>query len=193
MKRTFVKGSYTVEAALVFPIVIFVVIGVLYLAFYLHDKVKIQGLIDEASLKAKAYVRNETDINTGLIDYETYNKRGIFYPLRNDLDHKEEKMKEYLEGKLSSGLFIADLDAVEVILGYSDIDIEVSVDMDIPFFDVRQYFTGSGFSLRLKNTVPIQNPMEFIRIFSIFTAVASKIRIIDETLKKLHEILNKIK
>ena len=46
-KRAFWKGSYTVEAALVFPIILFVLAALLILAFYVHDRGILQGLAKE--------------------------------------------------------------------------------------------------------------------------------------------------
>lgn len=46
-KRGFWRGSYTVEAALVVSIVLFVLSGCLFAAFYIHDRAVLQGSVCE--------------------------------------------------------------------------------------------------------------------------------------------------
>ena len=55
-KRAFWKGSYTVEAALVFPIILFVLAALLILAFYVHDRGILQGLACETAVAGSNYI-----------------------------------------------------------------------------------------------------------------------------------------
>ncbi len=190
MKKT-VKGSYTVEAALVFPIVLFIIVGLIYLGFYMHDKDKIEAVINETLIKSRNLLQNETDMNTGLIDYETYYKRGILYSLQNNLQDKKEEIYNYIQTQLSKGLFIADINTIDVNVSHTQISIEVKAEMELPFLGIRPFFARSGTSVTENAAVSIQNNTEFIRIFDIFSSVAEKIPVIDETLKKLQQILNK--
>jgi hypothetical protein len=191
MKKT-VKGSYTVEIAFVFPIVLFVIVGLIYLGFYMHDKDKIEAVINETLIKGRNLLQNETDMNTGLIDYEAYYKRGILYSLEDNLQEKKEEIYNYIQTQLGKGLFIADINAIDVNVSHTQISIEVKAEMKLPFLGIRPFFAGSGTSVIEKTAVPIQNNTEFIRIFNIFSSVAGKIPVIDETLKKLQQILNKL-
>lgn len=55
-KRAFWKGSYTVEAALVFPIILFVLAALLILAFYVHDCGILQGFACETAVAGSNYI-----------------------------------------------------------------------------------------------------------------------------------------
>ena len=55
-KRAFWKGSYTVEAALVFPIILFVLAALLILAFYVHDRGILQGIACETAVAGSNYI-----------------------------------------------------------------------------------------------------------------------------------------
>ena len=55
-KQAFWKGSYTVEAALVFPIILFVLAALLILAFYVHDRGILQGLACETAVAGSNYI-----------------------------------------------------------------------------------------------------------------------------------------
>lgn len=54
--RTFWKGSYTVEAALVFPMILFVLAALFILAFYAHDRGILQSLACETAVAGSNYI-----------------------------------------------------------------------------------------------------------------------------------------
>lgn len=53
------KGSYTVEAALVLPIVLFVLSALMILAFYVHDRGILQSLACETAVTGSNYITEE--------------------------------------------------------------------------------------------------------------------------------------
>ena len=55
------NGSYTVEAAFIMPLILFVIIALCYLSFYMHDKIIIQSLADDAGYKVSGYKKHESD------------------------------------------------------------------------------------------------------------------------------------
>lgn len=180
------------EAALVFPIVLFTIIGLIYLGFYMHDKDKIEGVINETLIKGRNLLQNETDMNTGFINYEAYYKRGMLYSLQDNLQEKKDKIYNYIQKKISKGLFIADINTIDLEVSHTQISIEVKAEMELPFLGIQPFFAGSGTLVTGINSVSIQKNTEFIRIFDIFSSVAEKIPVINETLQKLQQILNKI-
>ena len=193
MNKATVKGSYTVEAALILPCIFFIIIGLLYLGFYVHDKVKIQAIINQTAIKGRALIRNETDMYTGLMDYEAYNHRGILYCFSNDVQEKKDKIYNYACSKFSRGFFIAKVEKIEVSATYTNVKIEVITKMDLPLFNVKQLFANNNSSIQLMNSSEIQNATEFIRIFTVFAGVGDKVEVIDTTLKKLQKVLVKLK
>lgn len=54
--RAFWKGSYTVEAAFVFPMILFVLAALLILAFYVHDCGILQSLACETAVTGSNYM-----------------------------------------------------------------------------------------------------------------------------------------
>ncbi len=181
------------EAALIFPCILFVIFGLLYLGFYMHDKVRIQSVLDETALKGRALIENEAELAAGNIDYEKYLERGILhFLLNNDLTEQEAQIYDYAMNHLQGGLFLARIERIEVSAARSDIGIEVLAAMEFPFFEVKKLFTESGFSVKLNNITQIQNPMEFIRVFEVFSGAADKSAAVDKAIKNLQQLLNKI-
>jgi hypothetical protein len=188
-----VRGSYTVEAAFLFPTVLFVIIALIYMGFYLHDKASMNSTINETMLKGKNLLLNDTNMNSGLIDYDTYLKRGVLYSLEDNLGNKKNEIYDYINTELSSGLLIATINQINVTVTYSNITIEVNSTMNLPFLEVKKYFTGTGTQVNLKSSAEVSSIPEFIRIFDVFSGVAEKIPLVNEVLQKLQQILNKVK
>ncbi len=189
MKNT-VKGSYTVEASLIFPMILFIIIGFIYLGFYLHDQDKIEAVINETLLKSRNLIQNDTDIKSGIMDYEKYYKRGILYSLQNNLQDKKQEIYNYLQTQLNKGLFIADINYIGIEVSHTSISIEIKAEMELPFWGVQSLFDGKT-QVTGYNSTAVQNNTEFIRIFDIFSSVAEKVPAIDKSLKKLQQILDK--
>lgn len=189
MDKSTVKGSYTVEAALILPIIIFIIIGLLYLGFYLHDKVKVQSVIDDTATRGREWIQCETNLETGIMDSSSYRNRSLLYPYFSDYKEKEYEIKTYLMNQLNSGLFILKLDAVTVSASSNRIYIMVNGHMQVPFGEVKQLFTNTGLSFQDESKIEIHHSVEFIRIFEVFSGVAEKVKFIDEILQRLHKVI----
>lgn len=188
-----VKGSYTVEAALILPLIFFIIIGLIYLGFYVHDSVKIQSIIDETLIKARNLVQRDADISTGTVDYEAYLNRNLLYPYFSDFKDKESEIKTYMLDRLNSGLFIAKPKNINIKVESFDIHIEVEAEMEFPFTQMEYYFSKSSEAITWTNKNNTQTPMEFIRIFKVFSSVSESSQKVEEAINKLRNIINTVK
>lgn len=81
MKLWKVNGSYTVEAALLMPILIAVIMAVMYAGFYMHDKVVLMNILSEVTAgEADAAVYGTGDM--GEAWKNLLGDRGTWYFLR---------------------------------------------------------------------------------------------------------------
>lgn len=188
-----VSGSYTIEAALILPLILFIITALIYLGFYLHDQDRLEAVINETLLIGKNLVRNEAQMDTGFIDYEVYNKRGIMYSLQDNLREKREEIYNYLQLQLNKGFFIADIRSVDVTVSHADISLIVKADMILPFVGLLPFFSGSKTVFIGANQASIGSNTEFLRVFDIFSGVAENMPVINDNLMKLQQILNKLK
>ncbi len=60
MKKVSLKGSYTVEASLLFPFILSVIVFIMYMSFFLHDRCVMNQSAYQAALRAS---RIKTDDN----------------------------------------------------------------------------------------------------------------------------------
>jgi hypothetical protein len=90
-------------------------------------------------------------------------------------------------------MFITKVDSVDLSVSSNKIHILVNGHMDIPFKEVKQFFTNAGLSFSNENTVEVHNTTEFIRIFDVFSGVAEKVEFMDEILQSLQKLIGSFK
>ncbi|BCJ92481.1 hypothetical protein acsn021_00500 [Anaerocolumna cellulosilytica] len=187
-----VKGSYTVEASLLFPIIFFIIIWLIYLGFYLHDKNRLNVIVDDSLLKARYLIENETDLTAGDVNYEVYIKRGVLYGFIGSLNEKEVLLLEYVNNQLKSGLLIADNITVQTRLDRWKVGMEINADFSVPIIQVQKLFRRK-LTLTAVKEIPLMDTEEFLRMFDIFSGVAEKIPAAEKVLNGLSRLLKKVK
>lgn len=166
MKNRRVKGSLTLEAALVFPIILLIVFSIIYLGFYMHDKVKLEGVIDNGLMLGRNLVKYEIDMVTNKQNITKYlmNNRVIN---ENDNLYKEGIINEYLQKELEKGFFLADTTKVDTKISGNEITVMVNGYMNIPFIEFRRYFEESSLTFRVEHKVQVHQTMNDIRKLDI--------------------------
>lgn len=182
------KGSITVEAALIMPIIVFTIFSLIYLSFYLHDRCKIQGIIDKALHKAELTVKHDADFSTGNVYYEEINHRGIFYILFGSTSLEEDNIKKYLQEELDQGLFLAKVTDIKVSVNKFNIGISVWADSMISSKGVNS-FLKPLLQIEIEEESQIHNPAELIRFSEIILDTGSKIKGVNALKEKLEKLL----
>lgn len=76
MKRG-LKGSYTVEAALIFPFIMTVIVFLIYISFFLHDRAVMSSCAYQAALKASLVRTSPDDMEKAAIKAAAYSIEGL--------------------------------------------------------------------------------------------------------------------
>jgi len=184
------KGSITVEAAFVMPIVIFTIFALIYLAFYLHDMCRIQGIVDMTLHKVGITVKHEANIVTGDISYEDISERGVFYLILGNTEEEENQIQQYLQQGLSKGLFLTKISSVYVDLGKFKLTAKVEAETKVSLPGVK-YLFDPLFSRKVTGEYPVHNPVESIRRAEVILDTGSKIKGMEELKEKLEGIFGK--
>jgi len=169
------KGSITVEAAFIMPVVVFCIIAIIYLAFYLHDYCRLTGTLDLVIHRACIAVRHEADLASGRVSYEDINDRGVFYVLMGDTKAEEERIAKYLAQELDKGLLVSRLEKSDVKVTSLSVRISVraGTDMKLPILgETIDKITN----IELQRSYPVHNPAETIRICELILDTGSKIK-----------------
>ena len=196
IKRPFIEavkaekgGSITIEAAFVMPIVIFAIVALIYLSFCLHDRCLLQGAVDQTLQKAELGVKHEEEFTTGAIDYEKINDRGVFYQIIGSTKNEEMNLDQYLQQKLSGGLFLYKLTSTQVKVGRFNISIEAEATAGklLPFFYkiMKQFYI-----LDITENASIHDPAETIRCAEVILDTGSSIKGVSELKEKLDTFID---
>ena len=185
----FDNASYTVEAALIMPIIIFVIMALIYMSFYMHDKSKIQAILNATMIQASQMVKHEYIIDNKEIDYIHLDDRGIYFPVVGNLEVEKNKMIESLEKQLDKGLFIANIDDVVIDITHTKVAIKVEAIMNISFLRIKEYFRGSGTKITISSVGRIHYPAEFVRRLDVIEGTLEDVEGYDQIMKKLQDIL----
>lgn len=170
------------------PIVVLTVFAILYLSFYLHDLSRIRGMVNGTLHKAGLILKHKAEMETGEIDYEYIRKQGIFDLQQKNRRESEQSIQEYLEQKLSKGLFIARVDNIKAVVESRrlTISVETKVHLSIPW--IRKWMASS---LVIHGEYPIHDPAETIRVCEVILDTASMIKGMDELKSKIEGFFSK--
>lgn len=181
------EGSLTVEAALLMPFILFVVFSLVYLAFYLHDISKIQGIVDDSLKKASFTLKHEADFVTGETSYDNIDKRGVFYLIMGSTESEKETIQNYLQKKLSKGLFLAKITEIQTKVSKWKITITVDMEICISMKGIMDFFRPIS-KKRITGTSTVHNPAETIRITEVILDTGQKIKGVEALKEKIEKI-----
>ena len=186
------RGSLTVEAACIIPIILFTIFALIYLSFYLHDICRIQGILNRTLNKTSLIAKHDSCLSTGEIYYETINQRGVFYHFINNNKDEEELIRSYLQQELSKGLFLVEVSNIQVIKDLFFINASVSIETSISIPYIRKLFTSYS-SREIVGKSLIHNPPEFIRLAEVIMDTGQEIKGVEELKEKFIEVINKVR
>ncbi|MBQ4482848.1 MAG: pilus assembly protein [Lachnospiraceae bacterium] len=72
-----VEGSYTIEAALIFPFIMGVIVFIIYISFFLHDRAVMKSCAYQAALKGSLIRTGEADAKKEAERAAAYNIDGL--------------------------------------------------------------------------------------------------------------------
>lgn len=134
MKR-YMKGSYTVEAAVVVSLTIFVLTALIFCTFYIHDRAVLQSVVCETALAGSGFA-SEADRKEAMTDAAARIRQGRFLGSRG------------LEGKAAAG--------------ENEVTAEWSASYPVPGFAAR-YLSGGILNIHSSWTSRILDPADTIR------------------------------
>ena len=133
------KGSYTIEAALLTPFFVGIVILVIYLGMYFYDVSALQAMAEQSAQKAAA---NQNAKRKAAAD----------------------EVKRDIQKNSRGSLFFARNVQVEVSVSGSETRTVVSGNMKIPaFYIINKLVNRNDWKIKLSARASITNPVEFIR------------------------------
>ncbi len=114
------KGSYTIEAALIFPFIMGVIVFLIYMSFFLHDRAVMKSCAYQAALKGSLIRTSADDMKTEASKAAAYNIEGLLLAtedLKTEVNVHGTELTVSYSGKLNipSGLIFMNIAGIEDI------------------------------------------------------------------------------
>lgn len=183
-----VSASLTVEATFVFPVVFFLIFSIICLTFYLHDKCRLQYVVDKALHKASLSLKHEADLVSGQVEYEKINDRGVFYLSLGNTEKEKGILEGYLQQELTEGFLFTKVRDIRVVVEKREIEILAEGEFNIPLGLVMNFFHPKP--IRIQVNRPIHNPAEFIRMGEVILDTGEKIKGVEVLKEKIKQFSN---
>lgn len=186
MKKKGERGSMTVEAAFVFPIVFFVVVALCYFTFYMCDRTIIQGTVQELVEKESICVKEDTVLGKKR-DYSKISEKGIFYILK-DLSSQNTDLSKELTKQGKEKLNLGKITRVDTKVTHTEVEATITVETTIGVSQVKKYFTGTPLQYRVTVKTPVHNPAEFARGFKAVGETIDSVKGLKQLKNNLQDI-----
>ena len=190
IKQKAVKGSFTVEAAFLMPVIFFLIFSFLYLTFYLHDSNRIQGCLDQTLHRTALLINHDYDFAADKIRYEDINKRGAVYSIIGDTKNLEQEICQYVWNEFSDGLFLTKITGVTIEISRFDIEIKVEAETKISLRGALSFFHPNKMRT-IKKKYSIHNPAETIRVSEVILDTGAKTKGVEEWMENIKNIMNR--
>lgn len=181
------QASITVEAVIIVPLIIVVIMTFLYLTLYLHDKAAIYSILDDAVIKENMVRKQPSNYLTGEIDYEHLNTRSLLYHFIDDCDQEEEALRRYVSERIEGKLAVSRLTNIEVTNSYTGIGVKVWGKIIFHPLPLMDFFAGHK-TFCMTVDIPIHNPSDFVRISDNLLGVAEGVKYYDKIADTLQKI-----
>lgn len=179
-----VKGSFTIEASLIFPMTSFILIIVLFICIYMHDKACLQNIANLAILEIKNIYEDS--------DYYTRLNQGLYIQPSNS--EKINKIAtEFIYNKANDNLILKNSKNINVNIsilpsGFSNkVKIYIFNNYKLPF-----NFGLSIIKLEIYSEGQLLFPGSFINGIDVLNDISDNIAAIKSFKDKYHEILENI-
>lgn len=193
-QRGTVRGSFTVEAVFIVPMVTMIIILLIDMALYLRDVSVAETLAERVAEDTRALILNDEEPRQHKVMYERKLTKSIFRRWFTDTSSEDaESMEEYLT-ELSEGRFwISRIDSQSIRAegGTITVHIRLCSDTEIPLFG--KTLTSRWFSDDVESSVSFSDVVLRTRVYSAIMETGMNIVGVSTVMEKLSEIVNRFR
>lgn len=188
MRRN-INASYTIEAALLLPTILFVLISLIYFSFYLHDRVRLESNVNRILLESRDFILYDKELDTGMVDYNRYINKKLL-----QLDYKglglEEEIYEYAYKALSKEFFIGQTKDLDISINKASIIMNVTLDIHLPIQAIRMLLGKGSLEIMYESRIKLIDRSNQVRKLQVTLGVARRMKEVDDWLSKLADLLD---
>lgn len=170
------KGSFTVEASFVFPLILFVLITLLFIALYMHEITCLQAIAHRVSACAQVVLEDTNKENCQQVISEEVERLA-----KRDLILKQGRVKVVCQ--ITQGLVS------------SHLDLNIQKEFMTPFKAVNQLMNSSrksSLQMEVRSSTQLIDPTHIIRGIDFIDDVSSEITVTKKLKEKYSDIIDQL-
>ncbi|MDD5935924.1 MAG: TadE/TadG family type IV pilus assembly protein [Clostridiales bacterium] len=190
--QNYCAGTYTIEAALVFPIIFLIILFLLNYAFYHYDKSKLQSEVADIVRKASVYMNYEVGMEDNQVDRIAVIKKSALSIFFEERQRKEMALKQYIVNRLRRGYYVMTVDDIDVSSTFSK--VRVTGNLKIKFYGYRwiNRFFKNRFTLVFDQSAKTFPREETARLLDVAISMGSQIKGVEDTVNELAKLIGYI-
>jgi len=183
-KRLKYRGSISIEASLIFPLVLFVLMITIYIMIYAHEMTCLKGIANRAVLEIQKHYENT--------NYSDRIQRALYFDEFSE-DMIREQMTKVIKKDAKEQLLIKDKDNIQVeikkqnYLIYERYELTIRKEIRGPIKSL-----GKWMNIVQKSSTKYFQPTQCIRDMDFIDDLTSEIEVIKPIKNKYYDILEKI-
>jgi hypothetical protein len=144
--------------------------------------------VDKVLHKAELSVKHDSNINTGEVNFDDINNRGVFYLPFGSTKKDENNCLSYVWKELEHGLLITKIRDIQVSISKYNIEISVEAVSKMSLHALAGLVKPFPI-IKIKEKGPIHNPVEQIRFSEVILETGMKIKGVEALKEKLEEFV----
>ncbi len=190
MKRTWrkyrTKGSMTVEATFLFPMIFFIILAILNMAFYFCDMCKVQGVLDQYAKRQAVCTKEHRSLEKER-DYEKIADTGIFWCMA-DNSQAEAELKAAVKEKIEEKSLVSKVEKVETQVTAQKVFVKVKIKCPLWIGNIKEWVSGVPLEYTLATEIMVHDPAEFVRVYTQLEQINDGDNVWMDILEKLGRI-----
>lgn len=184
------RGSFTVEATLVMPVILMVIFSLMYMSLLLHDKVVLQSVAEEALVRCNQICQRPSDIMSSQIYYSRFLDTSL---LGEEKEKHKNELEYYINQTVKGKLVLCEVSSINIVIEEDYCQVELSADSKIHLPMVLQAI-GENKQINVAEERNYHNPGNFTRQADVILGTVKQIKGMDrilEFLQKINDFLGK--
>ncbi len=165
------RGSFTVEASIIFPFIIICIVTLIYLGMLLYQQTYLQALADNAVIRGSMIWDNlNKDMYIGRVTKHTLSESGLYWRMIDgNKEDKIKKIESYIENHLNAFSLLETSDySIKVEINdwvvHKKLKVSITNSYKIPVKQfLRMFGMGENFTITVMSEAIVDDSAELIR------------------------------
>jgi len=165
------KGSITVEAAIVIPVVILSIVAIIYIVLIMFQKAYMQAVADDAASRgAAAWNRSFNSLETLKVEKDSLGTRGLYWRIYDtEKASRQQAVEEYMNRKYERYGILREIGRQSKVelkdyVIYKKLAVSMESSFRVPISGLLDMFgIDSQYTIKVRSEAVVNEPVEFIR------------------------------